>query len=428
MDKLWVIIRREFVERVQTRWFLLATIFGPLLLGMIMFVPPWLTRNSVPSADVARIAVLDATGTDLGRRIAFELAGGVMGDTNQTQVIALKPANVPMEESRAMQWVVDGRVLGYLVLDSMTLAGRNARYAGRNASSPADVSRIERIIREQVMRVRLERGGLTAQQAQSVASMRLRLDAERITDRGRGEPGEVSMIFAFGVAFLLYISIFIYGQNVLRGVSEEKQTRVAEVIMSSVRPTVLLAGKVLGVGAVGLTQLIIWLGASFAMRQIRLAVLEHFGIPVQPFPLPHVTPGMWVVLLLFFLLGYTFYAALFAAVGATLSSEHDAQQAQLPVVALLISTILLIPPVLARPDGPLAKLLSGLPFSAPIIMPLRLSVVQLPAAEIALSLLVVFAGCYIAVFIAARIYRVGMLMYGKRPGVREMARWLTRAR
>jgi len=137
---------------------------------------------------------------------------------------------------------------------------------------------------------------------------------------------------------------------------------------------------------------------------------------------------MWVVLLLFFLLGYTFYAALFAAVGATLSSEHDAQQAQLPVVALLISTILLIPPVLARPDGPLAKLLSGLPFSAPIIMPLRLSVVQLPPAEIALSLLVVFAGCYIAVFIAARIYRVGMLMYGKRPGVREMARWLTRAR
>ena len=428
MGKLWWITRREYVERVRTRWFFIATVFGPVLFGVMMFLPPWLARNSAASPDVARIIVLDGTGTDLGRRIAFGLARGALGDTSATQVQQLKPSELAMAESTASRAVLDDRARGYLVLDAAALAGRRARYVGRNASAPADMNRLETTIREQVMQLRMERGGVTPEQAEALASLRLTLYAERISDAGRGESGEVSLAFAFGVAFLLYMSIFIYGQNVLRGVSEEKQTRVAEIIMSSVSPTKLLAGKVLGVGAVGLTQMVIWLGTSLVLGRLRETVLGHFGIATYPIRLPHISVGMGCVLLLFFLLGYTFYAALFAAVGATVSSEQEAQQAQLPVVLLLVGTIVLIQPVLARPEGALAQILSALPFSAPIIMPLRLSIVQLPRAEIAWSLLVVLAGCYIAVFVAARIYRVGMLMYGKRPGLREIVRWLRQAR
>ena len=428
LKKLWAVIGREYLERVRTRWFVLATIFGPLVFGALMYLPAYMATRSRASADVARIRILDATGTDLGHRIATSLNGGLFGDTTRTRVEPLAQSALTEAESVATRAVIAKQIRGYLVLEPGVFSGKNARYAGSNATSLSDMRRIEIAVSHEVLAQQLRSLGIGAADAERLKRSSLELTAERITPTGRGGSGQVSIIIAISVAMLLYITIFIYGQNVLRGVIEEKQTRVAEIVVSSVRPTTLLAGKVLGVGAVGLTQMIIWGAASVAMAKSRVALLQHFGADAAPLQLPSISWQQTVLLALFFVLGYTFYAALFAAIGATVSSEQEAQQAQMPVVMLLVISIMFLQPVLNNPESTLALNLGWLPFSSPIVMPLRMSAVNLPPWEIGLSLFALAAGCYIAVWIAARVYRTGLLMYGKRPTFREVLRWVREAK
>jgi ABC-2 type transport system permease protein len=425
MAKLWAVLVREYVERVRTKWFAIATVFGPLLLGVLIFVPPWLASRSRAAADIARITILDATGTPLGTRIAGELNGGVMGDTSLTEVRIVSQSELARAESLATREVTVGRRKGYLVIDSRMISGRAAaRYSGSNATAQADMQEMRRIIRDQVLAMRLEQLGVAPERTRELARMRVPLELERLTSRGRGGSGQVNVIFAIGVAFLLYMSIVFYGQNVLRGVMEEKQTRVAEVVVSSISPTKLLAGKVLGVGAVGMTQILIWTLTSVALVKLRAPVLQSLGVEVTSFPMPSVTLTDGLALLLFFVLGYTLYAAMFAAVGAMVNSEQEAQQAQWPIVLLLMSSVFVLQPILLNPDGALARMMGMLPFSAPIVMPLRMSVAPVSAIDVILSLASVITGCYIAIWVAARIYRVGLLMYGKRPSLAELGRWV----
>jgi ABC-2 type transport system permease protein len=428
MKKLWAVIVREYMERVRTRWFVVATVFGPLFFGALMYLPAYVASRGRASVDVARIRILDATATNLGRAIATELNGGVFGDSSRTQVIALAPQQLPAAESTATRAVLRNEIRGYLVLDSQTLAGRTARYAGTNATAFSDMRRIETAVTAEVLAERLRAAGVAPADATVLKRMRLDLHAERVTPSGRGGSGQINVLIAITVAMLLYVTIFIYGQNVLRGVIEEKQTRVAEIVVSSVPATTLLAGKVLGVGAVGLTQLLIWMAASVGMARYRAPLLAQMGVNAAPLQFPTVTNGQIALLILFFVLGYTFYAALFAAVGAMVSSEQEAQQAQLPVVLLLVVSIMFLQPVLNAPEGALAMNLSWIPFSSPIVMPLRMSAVNVPGWEVGLSLFGLAASCYIAVYVAAKIYRTGLLMYGKRPSLIEVFRWVRQAR
>lgn len=428
MPKLWAVIQREYLERVRTRWFVVATVFGPLVFGTLMYLPAYMATRSRASADVARIRILDATATDLGHRIATSLNGGIAGDTTRTRVEIVTKDALAEAESTATQAVISKSIRGYLVLEPSVFIGKNPRYAGANATSLTDMRRIENAVNHEVLAEQLRALGINASDAERLKRASLDLRAERITPTGRAGSGQVSILIAISVAMLLYVTIFIYGQNVLRGVIEEKQTRVAEIVVSSVRPTTLLAGKVLGVGAVGLTQMLIWGAASVAMAKYRVSLLNQLGAAAVPIQLPSIGWGQAVLLVLFFVLGYTFYAALFAAIGATVSSEQEAQQAQMPVVMLLVISIMFLQPVLNNPEGALATNLGWLPFSSPIVMPLRMSAVNLPPWEVGLSLFALAAGCYVAVYIAARIYRTGLLMYGKRPTLRELARWVREAK
>jgi ABC-2 type transport system permease protein len=427
MKKLLVVIEREYMERVRTRWFLVATIFGPVFFGAIMFLPAWVATHSEASSDVARIRILDATGANLGQLVALELGGGVLGDTAATQVQALRTAALTEAESTATRDIRRRVIKGYLVLDSSTMAGRGSRYAGVNATSLADMRRIENAVSRELIGLELSRAGLSTIEADRVKRLRGGLRSERVSLTGRGGSGRVNIIFASVVGILLYMTILMYGQNVLRGVIEEKQTRVAEVVVSSVRPTTLLAGKVLGVGGVGLTQMAIWLLATLVMMRYRVPLMHVFGLESAPIPMPSVTVGQIVILLIFFLLGYTLYSALFAAVGAMVSSEQEAQQAQMPVVLMLVVSIMFLQPVLLEPDGQLAITLGLIPVSSPIMMPLRMSTVDVPPWEVGLSILALVAGCYLAVYFAATVYRTGLLMHGKRVTFREVFRWIKAA-
>lgn len=434
MDKLIAVIKREYLERVRTKWFIISTIFGPVFLGAIMVLPAMLTVRSMRDAQVTDFHILDATGTTLGTRVAQVLRERAENDPSrkalganatplaETRVIAVAPAALAAAESTATHEVMAGQTRGYLVLDSTVMSpAAKARYAGKNASSLAEMDQVENALRGALLAQRLEAAGITGAKADSLSRVRANVQTERITSQGRGGSGLVSAIFGFVIAFLLYMMIILYGQNILRGVLEEKTTRVAEVVISSISPETLLAGKVIGVGAVGLTQQLIWLGFAVGLSVYGLSAAAMSGVA---FTMPQVTVLQMVMLILYFLLGYTFYAALFAAVGAMCSSQEEATQAAQPVMLLLVASIIVVQPIMTNPTGTLGTVMSLLPFSSPIVMPLVMSGTQVPAWQIALSLVALVAACVGAIWVSARIYRVGLLMTGKRPSVKELIRWV----
>jgi ABC-2 type transport system permease protein len=446
MAKLWAVIKREYIERVRTRWFVIGSLLGPIFFSAMIFLPAWLAMRNSAATSAGEIIILDATGAGLGARVrdALHSVGttrGAIAMTGNTQLRVVDPSGLPRAESLATLDVVHKRTQGYLVLDQYTLRGDSAHYAGRNATSIADVQRIESAVRQTVLALRLEREGLDPKRIDSLTRPRLNLATEMLSERGRGGSASANIAFAVGVAFLLYMAIVLYGQAVLRGVMEEKQTRVAEVVISSVKPETLLAGKVIGVGAVGLTQQIIWVIATMYIGSYAAPVLARMSAasnaatagaaPMRAgasaaiaTAFPDVSLGAIALILLFFLLGYTFYSSLYAAVGSTVNSEQEAQQALAPVLVLIISSALLIQPVLLNPASTLARVASMIPISAAIIMPLRMSLVQVPASDMAIAIVGLAISCALVVWLAARIYRVGLLMYGKRPTFGEMAKWV----
>jgi ABC-2 type transport system permease protein len=326
---------------------------------------------------------------------------------------------------------MDHQAIGFIVLDSNTTGGKEMRYSGRNATSLIDVQSLERIVRQSLLNQRLEREGIDPGRVAALTNVRLDARTEKITDKGKeGASGMASFFFGYGIALVLYMMIAIYGQSIMRGVLEEKTNRVAEVVVASVKPDTLLAGKIVGAGLVAVTQVALWLTMTFLMYQVRGPILKAFGAPeiaAAALHIPSVSPLVGLALLLFFVLGFIFYAALFGAVGAMVSNQEDVQQAATPVMLLLIASLVFMQPILLNPSSSLAKVMSWLPFSAPLMMPLRMALIAIPWYEIVGALVSVAVGCWVAIWLSARIYRVGLLMYGKRPSIRELGRWIRMA-
>lgn len=424
MDKLLAVIRREYLERVRSRWFLIATLFGPVFFGLLMFLPALIASREKASGDASKIIIIDATGVSLGDRVAAQLSGGMSGAGGHSQVRAVRADSLAPAESLATKAVMSEQVKGYLVLDSSTVAGHRARYSGSNTTAIFDMQQLDRAVQHEVLGMRLEKSGIDPELGRELSDLNVNFTTERLTKRGRGGSGNVSLFFGLAVAMLLYMTIFIYGLNVMSGVLEEKQTRVAEVVIASVSSTKLLLGKVIGVGAVGFTQLVLWMGMSVLMWTIRAPILAKMGAPQMSSGLPDITPATGLILLAFFVLGFMFYAGLFAAVGATVNSEQEAKQAQMPVVLLLVCSVMFVQNVLFTPDSALSRTLSLLPFTAPIVMPLRMTVAPVPALDIVMALVSVALGAVFTTWLASRIYRVGLLMYGKKPTMREVLKWV----
>jgi ABC-2 type transport system permease protein len=435
--KLWAVIRREYLERVQTRAFIIGSLLGPVFIAGVLFVPAWLTLRNL-RADPSSLIVIDATGAGLGERLRATLDSAAATGTvkNTIDVRVTPPAGIAAAESLATAAVIAKTVEGYVVLDSSTLRGERARYAGRKATAVGDMRRLETALRQTSLAQRLQSANLNPSLVDSLTRSRLVLASERLSEQGRGSDASrrANVMFAVAVAFLLYMSMILYGQTVLRGVLEEKSTRVAEVVVSSVSPETLLAGKVIGVGAVGLTQQIIWVAGTLYLGSFVAPILARMapptsGLTTSPstmpvMSMPDVQITSLLLILVFFILGYGVYSSLYAAVGATVNSEQEAQQALAPILVLIISSALFIQPAMMNPTSTLARVTSMFPFSAPIIMPLRMSLVPIPPWEMAVSIIGLIISFVAVILLAARIYRVGLLMYGKRPSFRELARWV----
>jgi ABC-2 type transport system permease protein len=437
MDKLLVVFKREYLERVRSKWFLVGTLLGPVFFAMITVVPMLISSKTKASTDLANVTIIDATSSGMGERVAAALRER-FPVSPAPEVRSVDAASVPREEDRAALSVQNKETRGYLVLDSSTVAGRSARYAGRNAGSMGDVEQISSIVRQQVLAQRLQSEGIDAKRVSALTGARLEVRTEKIGDHGREKgSGLGTFLFGYLIAFLLYMMIVLYGQTVLRGVMEEKTTRVAEVVVSSVNTDTLLAGKILGIGLVAVTQVLAWVALSITLMVYGAPLLEQKlgagavaagsgagSVSAMADALPSISVATLAALLCFFVLGFIFYAALFAAVGAMVSSQEDVQQASMPVMLLLISSVIFMTPIMTNPGSALARTMSLLPFSAPILMPLRMMLIPVPWYEVALSLGGVALACVAAIWVSARIYRVGLLMYGKKPSFAELARWV----
>ena len=428
MAKLWAIIKREYLERVRSKWFLIATFLGPVFFAAIIIIPAWLASRSKATSEVYNTTILDATATGFGQRLSFAIAGDTTDKTRVPEVIVVAPARLAAAESTATGRVMSKDKVGYLVVTDRTVAGETARYAGRNASSIPDMAQIRSALRQTILASRLEKIGIDNSRTKELTFIPLDFTTERITDRGRGGSGMASVMFGFAIGFLLYMTIIIYGQTIMSSVIEEKTSRVAEVVMSSVPTDTLLVGKVLGVGAVGLTQQVLWIATTYVLLKLRAPIMEKLGAPVMTFSLPEISLGAAILLLLFFLLGFIFYASLYAAVGSSVNSEQEARQAATPLMIMIVSAGVFIQPVLLNPTGTTAQVLSLVPITSPIIMPIRMAVTGVPPLEMAASIGFLILGCIAALWLASRIYRVGLLMYGKKPTMREMVRWVSYSR
>lgn len=426
MDKVFAVIKREYMERVRSKWFIFATVFGPLMMAVLLFLPAWLASRTKPSRDGGDIVIIDASGSALGQRIGATLraAGGPPPDLR-----IVLPSGITVAESAATKEVVSKKRQGYLVVDALTTAGERARYSGRNASTLTDMRWLESSVKQAVLDQRFEAAGLDARRVQTLSRLNLDFTTERLSEEGRGGGGEGSVFLAYGVAMLLYMSIVLYGQAIMMGVIEEKTQRVAEVVVASISPDKLLAGKVIGVGAVGMTQQVVWVMSALTLLRFQQPLSQAMGIATLPsLSLPSVSVGTAIAFLCFFVLGYTLFSSMFAAAGSMVSSTQDAQQVATPLTLLIVPSLLLLTPVLLEPNGTLARTVTLIPFTAPILMPVRMSLTSVPWIEVAASILILVATCFGAIWLAARIYRVGVLMYGKKPSIAEVARWIKAAR
>jgi len=425
MAKLWAIIKREYIERVRSKWFLIATFLGPVFFAAIIIIPAWLASRSKATSEVYNTTIIDATTTGFGQRLSLAIAGDTTDGKKRPQVQLVLPAELTRAESTATADVMTKKKIGYLVVTDQTVAGETAKYAGRNASSIPDMAQLRSALRQTILASRLEKIGIDQSQMKELTFIPLNFTTERITERGRGGSGMASVMFGFAIGFLLYMTIIIYGQTIMSSVIEEKTSRVAEIVMSSVPTNTLLVGKVLGVGAVGLTQQVMWISTTYVLLKIREPIMAKLGAPATSFTLPEISLGAAILFLAFFILGFIFYSSLYAAVGSAVNSEQEARQAATPLMIMIVFAGVFIQPVLLNPTGTVAMVLSLVPITSPIIMPIRMAVTGVPPIEMVASIGFLILGCAAALWLASRIYRVGLLMYGKKPTMREMLRWVS---
>ena len=421
MHKVWAVIRREFIERVRSRWFLISTVLGPLFMIAVTVLPSLLIMKG---GRPQRMAVIDAGAGTLVGRINTQLARSAR----------FKITVVPATEERltaiqdSLQDEVKAEKLdGYLTLTSSTTESGEAEYRGRNVSSLQSIAMLENAMRQSIIVERLTRRGVDPAVVQE-AQGHIDLKTSRVSSRGGGESGQATFFLGYGVGLVLYMVILLYGINVMRSVLEEKNTRIVEILVSSLKPFELMMGKVVGVGGVGLFQFGIWIGTSWLVMHNRAKIFALLHIApaasaTDAFQMPHISGQLLGIVLAYFLLGYLLYSSLFAVVGSTCTSETEAQQAQQPVMMLLVFSLIISFSAMSDPGGPIATTGSMFPLSAAIIMPVRVATSDVAPTQIAASLAIMAATCLFVVWGAARIYRIGILMYGKRPSVKELLRW-----
>ncbi len=414
--KLWIVIRREYLQRVRSKGFLVFTLLFPLLVaGYIAFV---IGLSHSGSRQQYRLAVLDESG-HIFAPLAARL-GKIQFHQQAQYLLTSIPAAAGNHAAlaRMKAGVLHKHFDGALVLSPGL---HQVRYYARDVTNFYVLGKLQTAVRAAIQRQRLLAAGLPANKLARLLQP-VSLKQYKVTRSGAKADQGQTFALAYVLSVLLYVAIIMYGVSVMRGVAEEKTGRIAEVVLAAVDPFTLMLGKIIGLGGAGLTQFAIWLGCvglviGYGMISSN-AALQH---------LPHLSPVVFLLLIVYFILGFLLYATLYAAAGAIISNEQDMQQTQMPITLIQVLSIILIPAVLTSPASLKAVLLSEIPFFSPVLMVTRLTAGHPPFWQIGLSLAIMLASIVVIIRLAAKIYRIGILMTGKRPTLPELMRWLKAA-
>lgn len=443
MGKISLIIKREYLTRVKKKSFIIMTILGPLLMGSIAVVPAWLAMQNEEAQEVIVIdeSYLFIGGLPETEDLKFYYQSGMNRDDARKLVLA--------DKYTAM-----------LYIPSNVLTPSAAILEYKKNPGMSTVVQIQKGLEDKVFDLKLKKSGIDKVWLDNTKTQsKIGLETQKLNQAGKGTTDRTMVSTGVGMfgGILIYIFIFLYGAQVMRGVIEEKVNRIVEVIISSVKPFQLMMGKIIGVAMVGLTQFLLWVMLTFLVIS---AVMAAFGdSAVQPMkqanpmeevmgmkgqaeanPLEQVTTGgaekvlkdlfghihiptIILSFIFYFIGGYLLYGALFAAIGAAVDNEADTQQFMLPITIPLIFSFVMAQFVINNPEGPISFWLSIIPFTSPVIMMVRLPF-GVPLHELLLSMAVLIAGFVFTTWLAGRVYRIGILMYGKKPTYREIWKWL----
>lgn len=438
MSNLWLVIKREYITRVRRRSFILATLLTPI--GLALFVVVANAVLSYENDDVQRIAVIDDGN----------LFDGALPDENGLYFRFVDQPMAQLEETTG-----EGKEYAAILVIPEVVNPRSRNFRAQLFSDETlSIDSQERIrgqIREALREYKIEALQLDKQTLASL-NTDVSIRVQSLTQSEDGEAEDRSMASAIGagigtaMGFLMYASVFFYGMMVMRSVMEEKTNRIVEVVISSVRPFTLLLGKIIGVGAVGLTQVTAWIVMIPALFFVASVL---FGFDAQPpqataagaeidpaemqTMVEKLTAGLanlnwWIIVpcfILYFLGGYFMYAALFAAVGSAMGDDMgESQTLTIPITIPVILALYIMLAAIQNPNSSLAVWSSIFPLFAPIVMPARLAF-DPPLWQILASLLSVFLFSGLMVWMAARIYRIGILNYGKKSTLKDMGKWIT---
>lgn len=435
MNKILLIIKREYLSRVKKKSFLLVTFLVPLFLIGIYALTIYLTAKSFES-NQAMVYVIDQSG----------LFAEKIANTKNVTFVEVS-ADISKEKERILN--EEGKTFLLIIPPDMAASSRVELFAKETASLGIqdEVSdQLENVLRD----IAFADAGIDRATVESI-SPEVDLSAKELTEEGEKDSSAgAAMGIAMSLSILVYICLFLYGAQVMRGIIEEKNSRIVEVIISSVKPFQLMMGKIIGIGLVGLTQFILWIVLSSALmgaasvgmtdgQEIQKQLTEQGRSGAEVGEVAKAQDGMFgkvkqeldkvdfqtiiITFLLYFFGGYLLYSALFAAVGSAVDSETETQQFMFPItIPLLFTYILSFGVLINDPHGPLSFWLSMIPFTSPIAMLVRVPF-GVPTWEIALSLALLVGGFILTTWVAGRIYRVGILMYGKKASYKELIKW-----
>ena len=438
MRKLLAVVRREYVQGVRNKGFIISTLLAPAIMALFFVVPVLLA--TLRTGGATRVAVVDLTGGRLYDPLSEALARGGRADEDEARKrqpqglrdeefesrfsaerveLGGRPFEAVKEELRRR--VLDNKLDAFLVLPPEVLEGGAAQLYSRSAGDLFTRSAIERSLSRVVADERLRAARIDGERVREL-TRKVEVEQARVTATGeQSASGAGGFILPFLVGTFIVVAIMMYGQVILSAVVEEKTTRIVEVLFSSLRAFPLLLGKLVGVSLVGFTQFAIW-----ALMFLALGLFGGGGLALAggDLALPRIPAAGLLLAPVFFTLGFYIYGTLYAVVGSMVTSEKEATQIVMPLSFLPALAIYLAFPIIRNPNSSFSFWISMVPFFSPITMLVRIVTERPPAWQIALSLLIGAATVVAMVWVAARIYRTGMLMYGKRATIPEVLKWV----
>lgn len=434
MSKTVIVMKREFLEFVQTKTFIIMTLIGPLLIvGFIALEIFIITRGG---GGAYTMAIVDQSEEKVGVALqtALATARDRMGKPVTFKLSRLEPVDLKAARDSLDQLVTADSLGGYLVIPVDVIAGGTVNYYGKNATNEGLTRTVETALNKVVQTARLGREGIDPGKVNE-ALKSVPFKSEKTAGGGMRGSAIAAQGMAMLMGFAIYLVIALYGAAIMNGVLEEKRDKIVEVIVSSVRAPQLLIGKVMGIGGAGLLQMLVWAASvGLALKYagsiadlLRLGPEKTAMLQGVTAALPKVPLSVGVVFILFFVGGFLIYSTLYAVIGSLATTNQEAQQMVFPAILPLVIGFLMANTALQNADAPVAKVGSLIPLTSPMVMPVRAVLGAATTFEIALSFVLVVATAFAILWLSGKVYRIGIFATGKRPTMREVARWIRTA-